>query len=114
MDALVVAGGATPGESGQGGAAALPAIHTGICWSVYSVVVRINISIPDDLHAEIKALSDDGDAESVSGFLATAARKALAYYRDARMMDELFGPAGLEEQALIESMRSAGSAGHAA
>jgi hypothetical protein len=91
-----------------------PGIHTAEEWSVYCGGVRINITIPDDLHAEIKALTDGGDAESVSGFLATAARRALAYARDTRTLDELFGPASPEEKALVDTMRRTGLPGDTA
>ncbi|CAM2909714.1 hypothetical protein [Skermania piniformis] len=69
--------------------------------------MRFNVSFPDDLHAEIKEVVGSGDieSESVSGFLAMAARRALAYVRDARTMDELFGPASPDELALVASMR---------
>lgn len=76
--------------------------------------MRINISIPDELHAEIKAVTDTGDADSVSGFIATAVRRSLSYAKDSRTMDELFGPASPDEQALIDRIRQTGHTGHAA
>ncbi|MFI9503902.1 ribbon-helix-helix domain-containing protein [Nocardia sp. NPDC052566] len=77
-------------------------------------MARINITIPDDLHEEIKKLAAAGAADSVSGFLADAARRSLDYARAARALDELFGPASPEEQALIARMRKPRRAGTSA
>jgi Arc/MetJ-type ribon-helix-helix transcriptional regulator len=71
-------------------------------------MMRINITIDDDLHAQIKALTETGQAESVSGFISDAVRRSLAYARDAATMNELFGPPSPEEQTLINHLRDGG------
>jgi Arc/MetJ-type ribon-helix-helix transcriptional regulator len=74
-------------------------------------MMRINITIPDDVHAEIKTLTETGQAESVSGFIADAVRRSLAYARDAATLTELFGPPSPDEQLLIDQMRDGGQPG---
>lgn len=74
--------------------------------------MRINITIPDDVHAEIKALTETGQAGSVSGFITDAVRRSLAYARDAVTMNELFGPPSPDEQSLIDQMRNARPGNH--
>ncbi|WP_018656036.1 ribbon-helix-helix domain-containing protein [Actinomadura flavalba] len=67
-------------------------------------MARTNVSIPDDLLATLKALVEDKKIASVSGFLADGARLKLAYLKDATAMDELFGPPGPDERALVENL----------
>lgn len=69
---------------------------------------RINISMPDDVHAEIKRLTESGEAQSVSGFITDAVRRSLAYARDVATMNELFGPPSRQEQDLVEHLRHGG------
>jgi Arc/MetJ-type ribon-helix-helix transcriptional regulator len=73
--------------------------------------MRINITMPEDVHAQIKALTETGQADSVSGFITDAVRRSLAYARDAAIMNELFGPPSPDERELIERLREKGRLG---
>jgi Arc/MetJ-type ribon-helix-helix transcriptional regulator len=73
--------------------------------------MRINITMPDDLHAQIKALTESGQADSVSGFITDAVRRNLAYARDLAAVNELFGSPSPDEQALIDHLRDGGRLG---
>jgi Arc/MetJ-type ribon-helix-helix transcriptional regulator len=72
---------------------------------------RINITMPDDVHDQVKRLAESGQADSVSGFITDAVRKSLAYARDAAAMNDLFGPPSRQEQELVEHLRSGGAFG---
>ncbi|WP_131738163.1 ribbon-helix-helix protein, CopG family [Actinomadura roseirufa] len=72
-------------------------------------MARLNITLPDELAATLQGLAEDKKIRSVSGFLQDAAQLKLAYLRDATTVDELFGPASPDEQALVERLIESGA-----
>jgi hypothetical protein len=67
-------------------------------------MARLNITLPDELAARLQGLAEDKKIASVSGFLAESARLKLAYLEDAVAVDDLFGPPGPDEQALVDRL----------
>lgn len=74
-----------------------------------SGMARLNITLPDELAAQLQQLAEDRTIPSVSGFLAESARLKLAYLRDASTLDELFGPPDPSEQALVDHLVQGGA-----
>jgi len=75
---------------------------------ILRTMARLNITLPDELAARLQGLAEEKKIASVSGFLAESARLKLAFLEDEATVDDLFGPPGPDEQALVDRLVDGG------